>query len=463
MNLSNNKGQNQFKIEPFKGEILHPSLDFKNGVLIYGFFYTSKERKRKPIFLISHNNEILMTEKDTFEINEKRYIIDLKGRELADLEERWGCDNLQKFYDEYYQGKTHISLEPRELLNKIEELSKKYYEVRKEIDYSINSAYIIGTYVFPIFSKFPFLHFKGVKGSGKSQVLKFLKQVCFNARKSRPSMPALVDTVDSLRGTYLIDQADYLKRRGNEDLLDVLADSYRKGGGKRAFIQFDQYKRRGISEPDAYSPKVFASIEELPEDLRDRCIVIPLIKSRKNFPEPDDESENWKEIRGELYKFGVLNFGLIKSLYDALSVSYRIDPKMTGRELDLWLPFEIIFKVCSFENIEEAKNRFKQLYGFSQYEANDLEKEVIKIVASSFTLNESQKILSLKEIYNKIPDELWINPSLTTRQKETRIGLIIRKFNLATEKKRTSEGISYLFEKDNVLDVKSQYVGENGI
>jgi hypothetical protein len=270
---------------------------------------------------------------------------------------KWGLENSIKFINDYNSGKNKIYIENKELFNKIKELLKKYCELRKEIDYSILSTWIIGTYLFPIFRTYPFLHIKGVKGSGKSQLENFLKQICFNAQKTRPSMPALVDTVDSLRGTYLIDQADYLKRRGYEDLVDILADSYHQGGGKRAFIQFDEYKRRSISEPSAYSPKAFASVKELPEDLRDRCILVPLIKSRRNFPEPSEESENWKEIRGELYKFGMLNYRVIKSQNEVLLVKYRKEPKIIGRELDLWLPIEVILNVCSPEEIEESKKR----------------------------------------------------------------------------------------------------------
>jgi hypothetical protein len=452
----------QFKLEPFKGEILHPSLDIKSRILIYGFSYITKERQRENLFLIYKDSKCELIKNDSFKFDSKSYYVDIKGRRLADIEEKWGFENLRKFVDDYNSGKSGIYIGNKELFNKLKELLKKYGELRKEIDYSLVSALNIGTYVFPIFPKYPFLYFKGVKGSGKSQILTFLKQVCFNAHKERPSMPALVDIVDSLRGTYLIDQADYLKRKGYEDLVDILADSYRKGGGKRAFIRFDEYKRRSISEPDAYSPKVFASIYDPPEDLSDRCLLIPLIKSRRNFPEPDDENEDWKEIRGELYKFGIINYSTIKSHYEILSVQYRADPKITGRELDIWLPIEVILKVCSPEEIDEAKKRFKQLYGYTGYEATDLEKEIIKIISDSFPPDKNQITLSPKEINEEIREELWMSSNLPPRAKETIIGRIITKFNLSTEKKHAFQGTVYLFEKGNVLDIRDQYIGKSG-
>jgi hypothetical protein len=43
---------------------------------------------------------------------------------------------------------------------------------------------------------------------------------------------------------------------------------------------------------ETYGPKAFASIRELPEDLRDRCLELPLIRSQRNFADPDDDNEN---------------------------------------------------------------------------------------------------------------------------------------------------------------------------
>ena len=129
-----------------------------------------------------------------------------------------------------------------------------------------------GTYFSPIFSAFPYIHIKAPKGSGKSQCLSFLNQTAFNAVKARASLPALRDTVDSLRGTYLMDQADSLHRNNMEDFLDVLTDSYKKAGGSvRKMVQTKN--NWNLEEFEAYGPKAFASINQLPEDLRDRCIV----------------------------------------------------------------------------------------------------------------------------------------------------------------------------------------------
>ena len=97
--------------------------------------------------------------------------------------------------------------------------------------------------------------------------------------------------------------------------MDILADSYKKGGGKRRVVEFSKDKARSVTEFETYAPKAFASIKELPEDLRDRCIAMPLIRSQKNFPDPDDSIVDWREMRGKIYKYLIYDYGTIESTY----------------------------------------------------------------------------------------------------------------------------------------------------
>jgi len=191
----------------------------------------------------------------------------------------------------------------------------------------------------------------------------------------------LGDTVDALRGTYLIDQADSLERKGGEDLLDILADSYKKSGGKRRITTFDKGKNREITEIETYGPKAFASIRELPEDLRDRCLELPLIRSKRNFDDPDDSNENWREIRGRVYTLLMTNYVIAGSYYFMKKRIYREDKTILGRSLELWLPFEVILECSGMQDkIQEARTQFLSRYKFSESEPTELEEEVIRII-----------------------------------------------------------------------------------
>ncbi len=450
---------NQNKIECFKGEFLHPSLDAKNKVAILGFRFIDKDLKGKELFITAMGDSIAVHQDNHFEFEDKRYFIETKGRLLARIEEKWNLGDLLTFIEDYNSAKPNAP-HPQKIFEEIKKLAKRYIELEKDEDYSLITSWIIGTYLFPIFSAYPFLHIKAPKQSGKSQCLNFLKQLCFNAIKAKPSLPALSDTVDSLRGTYLIDQADALKYKGSEELVEILTDSYKKEGGKRR-IRFSE-KRGGWKtiEQETYSPKAFASISDLSEDLADRCLTIPLIKSNRNFPEPSEENENWKEIRGNLYKIFLTQFSLLKSGYEVFKIHYRQNSEIIGRDLELWLPLETILKWNTEETeLNQLRKRFRQLYGYTEYEPSELEKEAIGGVYNSF----EEKITILlrpQEIREKIDQDSWEDKCLTPHQKDIKIGYIIKKFNLSSEKKTTNKGVAYLFEKEKVEKINSLYCKE---
>src|SRR3989344_510086 len=284
------KPQKSNQLEVFDDELLHPSFDIKNGVLCFGLRYRSSNLEESECFVVAHDGSAYVTDKELVIIKDKPYHFEKRNRKLARIEEKWGVEPLKKFLDDYLSAKPITP--PQKVVETLVATAKRYIELEQEIDYYLLVGWIIGTYFFPAFYAYPFLHIKAPKRSGKSQCLNLLAQLCFNAVKARPSLAALSETVDALRGTYLIDQADSLGRKGTEDLLGILADSYKKSGGKRRIINFDKGKNREILEFETSSPNACASIKELPEDLRDRCLAIGLIRSQKNFPDPDDSNNN---------------------------------------------------------------------------------------------------------------------------------------------------------------------------
>lgn len=447
---------NDDQFTAFDGEILHPSLDIKNKILILGFRYRSEPQKEKEIFILVNEQRIQTTEENSLTIKDKLYYFEKRSRKLARIEEKWSVSELQQFIKIHNTFKSKEA-STQEVFAEIIRLTNRYVELEKEIDYYLLSAWILGTYFYPIFYAYPFLHIKAPKRSGKSQCLNMLCQLCFNAIKARPSLAALSDTVDALRGTYLIDQADALERKGNEELLDILADSYKKSGGKRRVINFDKKQGREILEFETYSPKALASIRELPEDLRDRCLVVPLIRSQKNFPDPDDSNEDWREIRGKIYKVLMLNYDWIGSIYNTRKIIYRNSQEILGRSLELWLPFEIILECFGVqEKIAEAKKRFLSQYGFSEYEPSELEEEVIKAILNQLQ-DKLEAILTPKEISEFIYTEVF-SADDTPRQKSAKVGWAIKKFNLSSEKKpRSKDGVRYLFEKKKVSGIYDSY------
>jgi len=450
--------ENANVIDAFEGVILHPSLDFKDGVAIVSFRYLNKSMSEQRISLISMDGNVLIVTQESFTRKEKVYHIEKKYvAPLALIDDRWSITAAQSFLED----RMKVVPSPDVMVSRgVEQISseiKRFIKFEKPIDYEILAAWIIGTYFHRLFNAYPFLHLKAPKGSGKSQCLNLLSQLCFNPVKARPTLAALADTVDALRGTYLIDQADGLNRKGNEDLLDILADSYKRAGGKRRVVNFDKKRGREVLEMETYCPKAFASIKELPEDLRDRCFVLNLLRSNTNFPDPHDPTFDWLKLRDRLYRLLLNEHGLIDAIYVTKRLTYRDSSEITGRTLELWLPMEVILEAFGArDKVEEAKGRFLSQYGFSEYEPDDLDVGVVQVLYEK--LQEiTELVLSPKEIADTVDQELFRAGS-SPKQRAVAVGWVIKRFNLASEKKsRSKDGMRYLFLKDKVEQVILSY------
>lgn len=438
----------------------HPSLDIKNGVTMFGFKVKNSKDADENIFVVSAQGATSIVSENKVTCGDKTYPIDIRKRRLNKLSTTWGADNLNSFYESLENGSFRFN--GIELYMKIKELMKKYLLLENEADYTLLTAWVMGTYVFPIFDAYPYIHIKAPKGSGKSQCLNFIKLLAFNARKARATLPALRETVDALRGTFLIDQADVLSRQNSGDFLDILTDSYKKSGGEvnKMIKVKDNWE---VQEFEAYCPKGFASINELPEDLRDRCIIIPLIRSTKNVKHIDEGHSAWKSLRDKLYTMTMSESTFVDANYSLKFDEYKQSGEIVGRPLELWLPIETV--LVSFyidaEEVSLAKKRFLSRYEFASYQTTALELAIIKVVLKLLG-DKEEKALRPKEIAEEIDTDLFDEDSnqwtTSMKQKSSKVGFATGKFNLATQKlKRDSYGEKYLFSKKRIEDTYKGY------
>jgi hypothetical protein len=446
------------KIEGFDSDMLHPALDIRDNVLVLGFRYRGKSGKNEDLILIVRNGSIEPFNDGGFSISEngKNYFVEKAHRLFIELGARWSLDDLNRFREDYQSLSANGVPKAAVLYQEIRDVLKRYVELEQEIDYSLIAAWTIGTYFFPAFSAYPFLNAKAPKRSGKSQFLDILSQLCFNATKTRPTLAALGDTVDSLRGTFLIDQADSLSSQNNEELLETLTGSYKKNGSKRRVMNLDKGKRK-VLEFETYCPKVFASIKELPEDLRDRCLIVPLIRSSKNFSDPNDDNPLWLALRSKLYRFLMGNYSDIANECVFRRAKYKQSNEIVGRHLELWLPFETMLHCCGVgeDEITAGKNRFLLQYKFTESELGELDAAIIEAVLQKLS-GEERITLSPKQIAEDLGSEHF-DPQKTQKQNAGLVGFAIKRMNLSSEKKRTKEGISYLFERQKVERVRTAY------
>ena len=436
----------------------HPSLDIKDDILVLGFRVKPEANKDgSELFVIATATSTYTITGNSFTDKDKTYYIDIKKRVLVKLAHKWSRKELDAFLKTFLMGQKVQT--PLETFESLKSLLKQHMDI-DDADAILMCVWAIGTYFFPLFSAYPYLHIKAPKGSGKTQCLSFLNQVCFNATKARASLPALRDTVDSLRGTYLMDQADALHRNNMEDLLDILTDSYKRGGGNVRKMVADKGKNWNLEEFQAYGPKAFASIHPLPEDLRDRCFVISLVRSKRVFRSLDEESTVWKETRGALYRLLISHFFLAVGTYEIKKSEYKqqTDPTFFGRQLELWMPFDVMFSTLGLSKDDQrvAKERFLSQYNFTEYQVSDFERAVVEAIQQLLG-EKDEMVLSPSEI-SELVDDFLFEDCIGTKQQAVQTSKIISKFNLSSEKlPRSNQTARYRFKRERVDAVYKAY------
>jgi hypothetical protein len=440
--------------------LLHPSLDIKAGMALVGFRYRASVKHERVIYVLATHGYIHYVHDNIFSLGDQQYVVERGGRMLMPLAGRLHAEALWAFIEDYNSGRP-VCLSPRGVFERVQALLTKYVELETAIDYAIVSAWAIGTYFFPLFAAYPFLHVKAPKGSGKSQLLMLLAELCHNAVKARPTFAALCDTVDALRGTYLIDQADTLTRWHHEELTDILTDSYKRGGGKRRLREQDNRGRWRTVERETYGPKVFASTKELPADLRDRCLVVPLIRSQQNFLAPDDEVEDWRALRGHLYALLLTEHTDVVNLYELRKREYRAASAITGRELELWLPLAVLLEWLGARDVlDAARARFAAQYQFAEYHLSAFDEELIKAVHSALLVQE-RLVLAPTDIVD-LMDAMLFKVGLDAVQKGAMVGRAIRRLNLASaQATRSKHHVRYMFERAKVARVYTNYIHDD--
>ncbi|BDC35760.1 MAG: hypothetical protein EF806_04615 [Candidatus Methanoliparum thermophilum] len=109
-----------------------------------------------------------------------------------------------------------------------------YFKMNNNIESYLISCWAIGTYLFPMFSVYPFLIFEGEKGTNKSGQLTFLSRICWNPTQklSLPNEAPLFRMIHNAKPTMLIDEAHrLLKHQVYGPILQALLETGHEQGG----------------------------------------------------------------------------------------------------------------------------------------------------------------------------------------------------------------------------------------
>lgn len=318
---------------------------------------------------------------------------------------RWRPEGRHPFSVERFLGNKIREVNAAQLFDDIETLFRKYIWLPDARDYKLLATWTMMTYVYRLFDALGYLQLHGVRESGKSQVMRLLELLCFNAKKSSSATEsAMFRSLEANCRTFFVDEAEKLNnpQPGTPafDLMLLCNDGYKKGGGaerveKNAQGNFDTVFF------DTYSPKVFASIAELNYVLASRCIKIACLRANsdetaqlKDFAQNSHrELPNVENLRDRLYCWMLLHFPEVHDIYSEGLLESPGLAHLKGREREMWLPLLAVAQHVDMHRfgdrvLEVAQDRPDQILSF-------VLAELQKDKAAERRANESESSLEL--------------------------------------------------------------------
>jgi hypothetical protein len=235
-----------------------------------------------------------------------------------------------------------------ELLQDISALYRRFVFIQNPRGYDVEAAFTVLTYCFRQFLSLPYIHLPSpMPESGKTRNLELLEFCCNRAYIFiDPSASVIFRFVEEFGPTLLLDEVDNIFSGRDEDskqLKSILNSGYTAG----------KYVPRTATRPDGsrytelfspYGPKVLAGIRSIPQTLRSRCIVIPMMRKLAG-----EEVEEFHEpVRLEVEKVAsVIRSKIVRWIDDQLAGGTfdrrpEFPPGLGDRMRDCWRPLFVI-------------------------------------------------------------------------------------------------------------------------
>jgi hypothetical protein len=192
------------------------------GIISVQMWRKEKSNHIRDSFLITSNRRFLHWEDEL--IFQAGYW--QKSRPIQDSEERWTFRDINK----WIKGDKNVVA--TELIDIVTNKLVEYIEFRRPVEAIFIGLWIVGTYLFPLFSSYPYLYITGEKASGKSKLLDVISLLAWNPISTVDiSSSALFRIIDSSACTLIIDEAEQLQTKDEKhaEILSILNAGYKRG------------------------------------------------------------------------------------------------------------------------------------------------------------------------------------------------------------------------------------------
>lgn len=295
---------------------------------------------------------------------------------------------LWRIPDDWWDGET-----PKN----IEETLRYYIRLGDDCEYTIVASWILGTFLFPLFTAYPYIIIRGEKGSGKGTLLNILQRSCWNSTDEiiTPSPSYLFRMIEDQRPTLLVDEYHRMLRgEMGKEVSSIFEAGNRRGGTvPRMEKNGDELKPVKFK---VYCPK--AIVTRSPVEAEDKGITITIPKiyddqiySKRSIEVQDDPI--LEKAREDIMKWAITHDEEVYGVYKSLKPIRGLG----GRYFMVWAPILSIAAVAFPDKYEDIKEYAIEAVKERISAAN--EKESIVLHALNY-LHVNEK---LKDGGNRVP------------------------------------------------------------
>jgi hypothetical protein len=381
---------------------------------------------------------------------------------------RWDLGEVKKYIDfsgalsDSYEKDVLIS--PKELFERIRSLYTKYCYLDDERFYDLHALWDVGTYFFPLFENYPYFELNGLRGTGKTKLMRISQGITFNAQEFvNPTPASIFRFVNMNLPTLYLDECEKVFSKSskadkdNDDLLQLFNSGWQRGSLVPR-LEKDESGKWKIMMFRSYCPKMFGSVRGIPDDipLKDRSITEIMIKApkedRRGDLYPDINDKEFLSIRNALYPFALHYWSEIRAKYYGLDGSSlypdkKKEFKLSNRDWSIWKPLLSISWLIDEElyyKIGHFAEELTQLKETSGIETDSWDYKIIEALLELVNLAGNEKteirVSGIKE--NMKVAEKEIKPS------NTYIGRFLNKIGFGSYRKRTgNKGVYYTLDK----------------
>lgn len=341
----------------------------------------------------------------------------------------------------------------KNIINDISTYIREFIYLKEEPEYIVISLIPLLSYIVSVFERIPYFWLRADKGSGKTTLMSVLKPLVYHpVFVSNITPSTLFRIVDENSPTLFMDEVEALATRSNANnpFIQILNSGYHKEG------QVTRTRGNQVQVFKTYGLKILAGISQIAETVEDRCIQINLHKppdSTVITPYVGQNVENTlqlqKAIQASIWKN-------INELYTYLQnpASIGIDPRISLREYDKWMPILAIAKVFS----TKKNNYFEavQEYALKQLEQKQLSEQkspkntctaIIRDFLTDFATD--TKVRDPNFFFfetNEIWEVIRKNDPYNTYRNKAELTNTLKKIGVETDRRRFGQGPVSLYK-----------------